>query len=95
VVHPNSSQPLHIAADCLREVLLECGIPEEKADLAKIAFICLKQSLDEDVRDRLIKIASQLLSPSNHEVESEPNLMQEVKMNVKSDRRSSSPPQNC
>lgn len=54
----NSSDPLHIAADCFKDVLRECCVPEDKADLARRAFICLRQNSQEDVRDRLLRIAS-------------------------------------
>jgi hypothetical protein len=54
----NSSNPLHIAGDCFRDVLKECGVPDDKADLARKAFICLKLSTFDEVRDRLFRIAS-------------------------------------
>lgn len=56
----NSSNPLHIAGDCFRDVLKECGVPDDKADLARKAFICLKLSTFDEMRDRLFRIASQI-----------------------------------
>lgn len=49
-----------MAADCFKDVLRECGVPEDKADLARRAFCALRYSSQEDVRDRLMRIASQL-----------------------------------
>lgn len=71
-------------------MLLECGCPEDKAEFAKRIFIQLKQSQDEDMRGRLIKIASQLSNqiPSNG---SDVDRMEQVKLNVASGHNNSSP----
>lgn len=48
-----------------------------------VAFICLKQSLDEDVRDRLIRIASQYHNNTvKDEIHSDLDLMKEGAMKV-------------
>jgi hypothetical protein len=49
---------LHIAGDCFRDVLKDFSITDEKADLARRGFIAIRLSQKEDLRDRLIRIAS-------------------------------------
>ena len=89
---------MHIAADCFREVLRECGVPEENADLARGAFICLKMTQADDVRDRLMRIASQVSIDQNslpilsQSYSSEQELEKgqvRFKMNSKLDKKSS------
>jgi hypothetical protein len=74
-------EPLQIAADCLREALLKCDVPVLKAEQVKLAFICLKQSLDEDARDRLIRLASQYHNSTSTDP-SDLDLIKEVNMEV-------------
>lgn len=57
----NSKNPLHLAADCLRDALHEFNIlPEAKIEAARNIFICLRQNAFEVNRDRHLQLARQL-----------------------------------
>lgn len=57
----NSTAPLHLAGDCLRDALYEFNIlPEEKVEAARNIFICLRQNAFEVNRERHLQLARQL-----------------------------------
>ena len=61
----NSKQPLFIAGECLRDTLILCGVDREQADMAHRAFVSLRENTQDDVKNRMIKITSQLASSEN------------------------------
>ena len=41
----NSKQPLFIAGDCLHDTLILCGVDKDQADMARRAFVSLRENI--------------------------------------------------
>lgn len=57
--------PIYIAGDCFRDTLMDCGVDKDSADLARKAFISLRENKQEEVHNRMVRIASSIDFPTN------------------------------
>ena len=63
----NIEAPLYIAGGCFFDVLRDCGVPDDAAEMARRAFICMKQTPPCNLSSRFYLIASQISSCSSGE----------------------------
>lgn len=56
----NSNEPMFIAAECLKDTLLEIGLGEDSAETARRAFLTLKKGSEEETLNKIRRIASKL-----------------------------------
>ena len=69
----NSNEPMFIAAECLKDTLLEIGLGEDSAETARRAFLTLKKGSEEETLNKIRRIASKLSVKSSSKSSSAQN----------------------